>query len=57
MERYCDEEVDKVKIRYSAELHQFQTTTIKQLDKLDLNINLSANQNSAFVNALKEEVE
>ena len=57
MENYTDSKVEEVRVRYKAELNDFQIKTIAQLDKLDLNINLMNTQNSSFVNAIKEEVE
>ena len=57
MEIYTDSKVEEVRVRYKAELGEFQKKTISQLDKIEINIGQMNNANSSFVNALKEEVE
>lgn len=57
MEQFTIDECKKTFIRTEELFKDFASTTINKLNNLDQQLNSMNNQQSAFINALKDEVE
>ena len=57
LEQYCRDECKRVEERLDAIIKEFKADTALRIENIEQSLSLMNNQNSAFINALKDEVE